>query len=234
MTERKVKKSVIYLGYTLGLLLLVGLFTIVEVKLNKKTPEEKDYVNKTIFENKIPVVGSLEIIARPYTDNTVKIATNYYNKQDDEETQKKSLILFENTYLPSTGIDYQSDYDFDVVSILDGIVVTVKEDQTLGRIVEIKHKNNIISTYQSLSEVLIKERVLEEAKYMIKTKETVREIAKVFNVSKSTVHKDLHERLIQLDNILSEQVEKILKYHTDIRHIRGGESTKKKYLKMSN
>lgn len=157
MTERKVKKSVIYLGYTLGLLLLVGLFTIVEVKLNKKTPEEKDYVNKTIFENKIPVVGSLEIIARPYTDNTVKIATNYYNKQDDEETQKKSLILFENTYLPSTGIDYQSDYDFDVVSILDGIVVTVKEDQTLGRIVEIKHKNNIISTYQSLSEVLVKE-----------------------------------------------------------------------------
>ncbi len=157
MTERKVKKSVIYLGYTLGLLLLVGLFTIVEVKLNKKTPEEKDYVNKTIFENKIPVVGSLEIIARPYTDNTVKIATNYYNKQDDEETQKNSLILFENTYLPSTGIDYQSDYDFDVVSILDGIVVTVKEDQTLGRIVEIKHKNNIISTYQSLSEVLVKE-----------------------------------------------------------------------------
>ncbi len=80
----------------------------------------------------------------------------------------------------------------------------------------------------------IKERVLEEAKYMIKTKETVREIAKVFNVSKSTVHKDLHERLIQLDNILSEQVEKILKYHIDIRHIRGGESTKKKYLKLEN
>lgn len=80
----------------------------------------------------------------------------------------------------------------------------------------------------------IKERVLEEAKYMIKTKQTVRELAKIFNVSKSTVHKDLHERLIHIDNILSEEVEKILKYHIDIRHIRGGESTKKKYLKMEN
>ena len=87
----------------------------------------------------------------------MQIKTNYYNKDDDEETQKNSLILFENTYLPSTGISYQSDYDFDVVSILDGTVITVKEDQTLGKIVEIKHDNNIISSYQSLSEVLVKE-----------------------------------------------------------------------------
>ena len=65
--------------------------------------------------------------------------------------------MFENTYLPSTGIDYQADYNFDVVSILDGVVITVKEDQTLGKLVEIKHKNNIISTYQSLSEILVKE-----------------------------------------------------------------------------
>ena len=70
--------------------------------------------------------------------------------------QKNSLILFENTYLPSTGISYKSDYDFDVVSILDGTVLTVKEDQTLGKIIEIKHDNNIISSYQSLSEILVK------------------------------------------------------------------------------
>lgn len=78
----------------------------------------------------------------------------------------------------------------------------------------------------------IKKRVLEEAEYMIKTRETVREIAKIFKVSKSTVHKDLHERLLKIDAQLSEEVEKILKYHIDIRHIRGGESTKKKYKKL--
>lgn len=158
MTRRKVKKEVIYLGVGLGLLLLVGLLTLTEVSLNKEKPkEDNNYVNKTIFENNIPVVATKEIITRPYTDNTVKIVTNYYNQKDDEQTQQQSLIYFENTYLPSTGINYQTDYDFDVVSILDGVVITVKEDQTLGRIVEIKHKDNIISTYQSLSEILVKE-----------------------------------------------------------------------------
>lgn len=158
MTQRKVKKQVIYLVSALGLLLLVGLFTITEVSLNKKEPQEdSSYVNKTIFENNIPVVATKEVIARPYTDNTIKIVTNYYNQNDDEQTQQQSLIYFENTYLPSTGINYQTDYDFDVVSILDGVVVTIKEDQTLGKIVEIKHNDNIISTYQSLSEILVKE-----------------------------------------------------------------------------
>lgn len=158
MTKRKVKKQVIYLGCALGLLLLVGLFTLTELSLNKEEKTEDDsYVNKTIFENSIPVVATKEVIIRPYTDNTIKIVTNYYNQKDDEQTQQKSLIYFENTYLPSTGINYQTDYNFDVVSILDGVVLTVKEDQTLGKIVEIKHNDNIISTYQSLSEILVKE-----------------------------------------------------------------------------
>ena len=76
---------------------------------------------------------------------------------------------------------------------------------------------------------LITKRVINEANYMKNTKETIRQIASVFNVSKSTVHKDLHERLLELDPILYEEIDSILKYHIDIRHIRGGESTKKKY-----
>ncbi len=78
----------------------------------------------------------------------------------------------------------------------------------------------------------INERVLSEARYLIKTEKTVREISKVFKVSKSTVHKDLHERLIKIDRNLYEDVDKILKYHTDIRHIRGGEATRQKYQKL--
>lgn len=76
----------------------------------------------------------------------------------------------------------------------------------------------------------LNERIINEALYMIETGKTVREIAQVFKVSKSTVHKDLHERLINIDKNLYLKVDKILKYHTDVRHIRGGESTKKKYL----
>lgn len=157
MTQRKVKKEVILLGTLLGVLALTIILAVTEVKLKKPEIEKNGYVNKTIFENNIPVVATPETIKRPYTDSSIKIVTNYYNQTDDIETQKNSLILYENTYLPSTGIDYQSDYDFDVVSVLDGIVITVKEDQTLGKLIEIKHKDNIISTYQSLSEIMVKE-----------------------------------------------------------------------------
>ena len=78
----------------------------------------------------------------------------------------------------------------------------------------------------------IEQRVIEEANYIIETKETVREISKKFKVSKSTVHKDLHERLKKIDKIMSKKVDEILKYHINIRHIRGGESTKRKYLNL--
>lgn len=78
----------------------------------------------------------------------------------------------------------------------------------------------------------ISKRVIKEAEHIIETKETIRETAKKFKISKSTVHKDLQERLIKIDKSLSEDVKKILKEHIDTRHIRGGESTKKKYLKL--
>ena len=79
---------------------------------------------------------------------------------------------------------------------------------------------------------LITKRVLDEAYYMIKTNNTIREIASIFNVSKSTVHKDLHERLANINSDLYLRIDSILKYHIDVRHIRGGESTKKKYKKV--
>ncbi len=77
----------------------------------------------------------------------------------------------------------------------------------------------------------INARVLKEAQVIMETGYTIREIAKMFHVSKSTVHKDLHERLLKIDKIKYKKVDDILKFHTDIRHIRGGESTRRKYQK---
>ena len=76
----------------------------------------------------------------------------------------------------------------------------------------------------------INERVLNETQVILKNGYTIREIAKIFKVSKSTVHKDLNERLLKIDKEKYKKVNKILKYHIYIRHIRGGESTKNKYL----
>ena len=76
-------------------------------------------------------------------------------------------------------------------------------------------------------------RVVEETNYILETNKTIREIAKVFKVSKSTVHKDLNDRLLEIDKNKYKKVSKILQFHTDIRHIRGGVSTKLKYMEKN-
>ncbi|MDA8354592.1 MAG: sporulation transcriptional regulator SpoIIID [Firmicutes bacterium] len=75
----------------------------------------------------------------------------------------------------------------------------------------------------------IKERTVRIGRYFVETRNTVRAIAKEFGVSKSTVHKDLTERLPEINSELANQVKEILEYHKTIRHLRGGEATKVKY-----
>ncbi len=74
------------------------------------------------------------------------------------------------------------------------------------------------------------DRVIQEGEYIVQTGDTVREMAMIFGVSKSTVHKDLKDRLLNIDKKLYNKVIRILKYHSCVRHIRGGESTRRKFL----
>ena len=75
----------------------------------------------------------------------------------------------------------------------------------------------------------IKKRVLEEAKYIVETQDTVRGAAKKFNVSKSTIHKDLATKLNKIDKDLDDEIKNIFKEHDMNKHIRGGSATKEKY-----
>ena len=77
----------------------------------------------------------------------------------------------------------------------------------------------------------MRERILEIADY-IKTKATVRQAAKVFGVSKSTVHKDMTERLLGLNPEKAAFVKEVLEFNKAERHIRGGRATKRKYLNL--
>lgn len=77
------------------------------------------------------------------------------------------------------------------------------------------------------------DRALEEARFLIENNCTIREVATNFGISKSTVHKDLSKKLIDYDISTYEQVKIILDYNLSVRHIRGGESTKKHYEKSN-
>ena len=80
--------------------------------------------------------------------------------------------------------------------------------------------------------ISIEERAVTLAHYIIDSKDTVRGTAKKFGISKSTVHKDLSQRLEKINSELFKQVREILDENKAERHIRGGMATKKKYEKM--
>ena len=78
--------------------------------------------------------------------------------------------------------------------------------------------------------ISIEERAVRLAHYIIETKETVRSTARTFGISKSTVHKDVSERLKKINPSLAKEVKIILDENKSERHIRGGMATKLKYL----
>ena len=78
------------------------------------------------------------------------------------------------------------------------------------------------------------DRIIKEAEYIASTGSTVRATAKVFGVSKSTVHKDVTERLSKCDIFLYNEVRKVLKFNLSERHLRGGNATKLKYQNRVN
>ncbi len=80
----------------------------------------------------------------------------------------------------------------------------------------------------------IEERTIMLAKYIIKNKTTVRETAKKFGISKSTVHKDVTERLLKINPQLALNAKAVLDENKAERHIRGGMATKRKYQKKAN
>lgn len=79
----------------------------------------------------------------------------------------------------------------------------------------------------------IAERTLEEANYILDSKDTIRGTACKFGMSKSTVHIDLSQRLKKIDKKMYEKIKKILEINFNEKHIRGGNSTKNKYLLKS-
>lgn len=109
------------------------------------------------YDNDIPVVSTSSIIVRPYLDSNVSIYKTFYDYQDEISNQENSIILYEGTYMQNSGVDYTSDNSFDVISILDGTVINVYENEILGTSIEIRHNNDLISVYQSLSDVTVKE-----------------------------------------------------------------------------
>lgn len=160
MKERKLKSFVKPMGYALGVAGLLLSFSFIqttgEMGVNG-IDENYEYVNSSIITNNMPVISQNEaIVIKPYVLDKVQIAKYFYDPKATDEEKQNALIYYNDTYIQNSGILYKSSEAFDIVNILDGTVIDVKKDEFLGNVVEIKHSNNIISTYQGLSEVYVK------------------------------------------------------------------------------
>lgn len=160
MKKYRLRKPIIGMIYALTFISVFSGIYFIERNLEPDNTFNKtdfDYVSKINIDEQIPVVADDIQVIRPYTATDILPVKNYYDYQGEAENQKNSLIYYEDTYLQSTGVSYSNGNVFDVVSILDGTVLSVKEDNILGKKVEIRHDNDTISIYQSLSEIFVKE-----------------------------------------------------------------------------
>ena len=145
--------------YALAFTALVLSLSALDSIQNKKVSKADDnytYVNNSIISSNVPVVKEEKIMVKPYTSEKVEISKKFYDTNESDEEKQNSLIYYNDTYMQNSGVLYKSKEAFDVVTILDGTVVNVKKDEVLGNIVEIKHSNNLITTYEGLSTVNVK------------------------------------------------------------------------------
>ncbi len=162
MKNVRLKKPVLY-GIWTGVFaaLVVTLYYMNFAGNTLKSKENKtddlQYVSRLFGSDDIKAVNASSVIMRPYTDDKVKIVQNFYNYKGTEKDQENSIINYEQTYIQNNGVAYGGiDQSFDVISVLDGTVTSVKEDKLLGNIVEIKASDKVTLIYQSLTDVTLK------------------------------------------------------------------------------
>ena len=159
--KRELKKSVVYTLYGISFMLLLGAILLPVFATRKSKVDDFDYVSKGILdkESEVKVVTSdnSTLITRPHVDQDVKVVKNFYDYKGESETQERSLIFYEGTYMQSSGVSYSKGDVFDVVAILDGTVDSIKEDDVLGNVITITHDKGIVSVYQSVTDITVKE-----------------------------------------------------------------------------
>ena len=157
MKQKKLRGYVLPTLYVIILMLVFGAVSLV-TSMMKSNPDYLYSIGIINHETQT-VVGEpndVPIVARPYNSEKVSVDKYFYDVNATEDKQVNALIYFQNTYMKNTGILYKSDESFDVLAVLSGKVINVREDEILGNVVEVEHNTNLRTIYYSLGEVKVK------------------------------------------------------------------------------
>ena len=146
---------------TYALIASIFIFGIVFFQAGVNQPGITDPVSDPVI-NHNPVApvdreARPTVVLKPFKGDNVEVVKTFYDYQADEAAQQQGIIYFEQTYLQNKGMDFSSDAEFEVVAIMDGTVIEVKEDEIMGKTITIKHNEHLTSQYKSLGEVNVKE-----------------------------------------------------------------------------
>ncbi len=152
----KVLIPTFYVG-VIGVMILCATLVISGIKSYLKEEVKYNFAVRDIFiDEAVPVskTGSSTIV-KPYISDKVTISKKYYDYKSDAKNQKDSIIYYKGTYFQNNGVDYSSKDEFEIVSILDGEVISIEDNDVYGKILKIKHNDNLISVYSNIKDVLV-------------------------------------------------------------------------------
>ncbi len=152
----KILLPTFYIGI-IAVMVLCATLVVSGVKTYLTNREEMKFTVDNVFdEDTTPVVKTeTNTIVKPYIAESVKVGRYFYDFESDEKKQEKSLILYEDTYMQNNGVDYVDSKNFDVVAILDGEVISIEDSEVYGKVVTIKHNDNLKSVYSNVDGVLV-------------------------------------------------------------------------------
>ena len=166
MKQRKLKSFVKPTLYLLTLCLFAITVALVSKALLKSEEEEFNppyELSITVFEENYdekqeePIEEEPTKPSKPFIGENVNVQKDYYDESATSEEQENSLIYYENTYMPNTGILYASDNVFEISAVMAGKVKEIKQDEILGTLLTLEISDKVTVTYYTLGEVLVKQ-----------------------------------------------------------------------------
>ena len=140
MKRYKLKSSVVVCIYLLSVgAIISSLYLTAKVlKASVYSNDNLSYVYRNLIDDTVPVVSTDDgKVIKPFGGEEVSVVKGFYEKDAESKAQEQSIIYYQNTYMPNTGVLYGAKEEFEV----------------LGNVVTIKHTNNLITRYESLNEV---------------------------------------------------------------------------------
>lgn len=161
MRKRKLKRFVLPTLYLIILGVMACSITFLSKNLlNKSVNKDENYnYSMSVFNNEETTEDQpkeVEKIINPYNSESVSIAKNYYDKKESKESQENALIYYASTYMPNTGILYESQDEFAILAVYNGKVKDIKEDEILGTVLTIENNEKLTTIYYGIKDVTVK------------------------------------------------------------------------------